>query len=165
MQGSLNYLALPRENHLILPGAVDTSRSEILMRSRTSADLLSKTDRGSATARASEPKCSAQIGRSSHARSKNRPLSTNVPRHPLRIPIFSICSDIDERAAMDTRAAISSLQPSTTALHLRNYAGVSELTIHGVPDRFDERAETLRPKGLLHWHPHRPTLCECSEDP
>jgi hypothetical protein len=42
---------------------------------------------------------------------------------------------MDERAAMDTRAAISSLQPSTTALHLRNYVGVSQLTIHGVPNR------------------------------
>src|SRR5262249_1724334 len=29
----------------------------------------------------------------------------------------------------------------------------------------DEHAETLCPKGLLQWHPHRPTLCECSEDP
>jgi hypothetical protein len=36
---------------------------------------------------------------------------------------------------MYTRAAISSLQLSTTALHLCNYVGVSQLTIHGVPNR------------------------------
>jgi len=60
MQGGLNYLALPPENHLILPSVVVASRSEILMRARTSADLLSKTDRGSATARAN-PNRKAQL--------------------------------------------------------------------------------------------------------